>query len=80
MSLKSLEIALAAAVALVVLSAPAYAYLDPGTGSMILQATIGGIAGGLFILRTWWSRIVAHFGGAKNQPAAETDSGADPAP
>jgi len=28
----------------------AYAYLDPGTSSMILQGLIGGIAGGLFAI------------------------------
>lgn len=28
---------------------PAYAYLDPGTGSMILQLLLGGVAGVLII-------------------------------
>lgn len=36
---------------------PAQAYLDPGTGSIILQAIIGAIAGGLVALRVYWDRI-----------------------
>jgi hypothetical protein len=42
----------------------AYAYLDPGTGSMILQGLIGGIAGGMFALRLYWSKLKSRFGRA----------------
>jgi len=35
----------------------AYAYLDPGTGSLILQSTIAAIAGGLFIIKTNFQKI-----------------------
>ena len=35
----------------------ALAYLDPGTGSYILQAAIGALLGGLFILKTFWRNI-----------------------
>lgn len=41
----------------------AFAYLDPGTGSILLQAIIGGVASGLFILRMYWRRIKSLFGG-----------------
>ena len=40
----------------------AYAYLDPGTGSMILQATIAAIALGLATIKSWWYRVTAFFG------------------
>ncbi len=36
---------------------PVQAYLDPGTGSIILQATIGAIAGALVAVRVFWHRI-----------------------
>lgn len=39
----------------------AYAYLDPGTGSMILQGLIGGIAGGLFAARLYWGKLKGFF-------------------
>ncbi len=49
----------------------AYAYLDPGTGSMILQATIAAIALGLATIRSWWYRVTAFFG-KKNESNQET--------
>ncbi len=36
---------------------PAYAYLDPGTGSMIFQAVIGLALGALFTAKMWWGRL-----------------------
>jgi nitrate/nitrite transporter NarK len=42
----------------------AYAYLDPGTGSMILQGLIGGIAGGMFAIRIYWGKLKSRFGRA----------------
>lgn len=39
----------------------AFAYLDPGTGSIILQAVIAAIAGSLFAIKTYWSRIRSFF-------------------
>jgi hypothetical protein len=37
----------------------AYGYLDPGTGSYILQLLIGGLLGGLFAIGLFWRRVVA---------------------
>ena len=39
------------------LSAPAHAYLDPATGSIILQALLGAVAGGTLFFRTQLSRV-----------------------
>ena len=38
-------------------SAPAYAYLDPGTASMVLQLAIGGAVGALVAVRLYWRRL-----------------------
>ena len=38
------KVAMAAMLALIGTVTPAFAYLDPGTGSMLLQGLIGGIA------------------------------------
>ena len=43
------------------LDAPAYAYLDPGTGSMLVQLLLGGVAGALVIGKLYWQRIKAFF-------------------
>ena len=50
-------------VALVVLERPAAAYLDPGTGSMLLQALLGGVAAVGVIARLYWHRLAAVFRG-----------------
>jgi uncharacterized membrane-anchored protein len=46
----------------VAMIAPAHAYLDPGTGSIILQAIIGGVAASLFILRSYFYRLKGMLG------------------
>ena len=42
-------------------AAPAFAYLDPGTGSIILQGLIAGIAGALVVGKLYWERIKQFF-------------------
>jgi hypothetical protein len=52
----------------------AFAYLDPGTGSILLQAVIGGVASGLFIVRMYWRKIKTLLGVGE---AAEHSSAKD---
>ena len=42
---------------LVVLVTPAQAYLDPGTGSMILQMVLGGVAGLAVLVKMYWQKL-----------------------
>ena len=49
--------AVIAATALLAFQTPAFAYLDPGTGSMILQALIGGVAVAGATLSVYWTKI-----------------------
>ena len=42
-------------------SKSAWAYLDPGTGSMVLQLLLGGIAGAIVILNLYWQQFVSLF-------------------
>ena len=37
----------------------AHAYLDPGTGSLILQILLGGIAGLVVAIKLYWHRFLA---------------------
>jgi hypothetical protein len=37
----------------------AHAYLDPGTGSMILQVLLGGIAGMVVAIKLYWHKFVS---------------------
>lgn len=50
-------------VALLVLERPAAAYLDPGTGSMLLQVLLGGVAAIGVIARLYWRRVTAAISG-----------------
>ena len=48
-----------AAVISPILVQPAYGYLDPGTGSYIIQLLVGGLLGGLFAIGLFWKRVIA---------------------
>jgi hypothetical protein len=41
---------------------PAFAYLDPGAGSMLLQGMLAAAAGGVFALKQYWRRLVCSLG------------------
>ena len=45
----------------IVLPSTVYAYLDPGTGSYILQMAIAGVLGGLYALKLFWKNIKTFF-------------------
>jgi len=40
----------------------AWAYLDPGTGSIILQVLLGGVAGLLLAGKLYWHRLLTMLG------------------
>ena len=43
----------------------AYAYMDPGTGSLLLQGLLGGIAGAAVFIRIYWHKLISWFGWRK---------------
>lgn len=61
---------IAAVLYLVVLltAKPAYAYLDPGTGSMILQLLLGGVAGALMVGKLYFGKIQSFVAGLRGRP------------
>lgn len=54
---RTLGLRLIVACAAGIWSIPAYAYLDPATGSVILQGLLAGIAGVMVVVRIYWTRI-----------------------
>ena len=38
-----------------------FAYIDPGTGSYVLQLALAGLLGAGYTIRRFWGRIVALF-------------------
>ena len=64
-----------------VASETAYAYLDPGTGSMLLQALIGAIAGAGIVIRLYWDKIKGFFSRfGRNRESPENSSSVDENP
>ncbi len=60
-------------VLLLLMAESAFAYLDPGTGSMLLQVILGGIAAVGVALKLFWHKIRIAVGLSK-KPAAEDES------
>ncbi len=50
-------LALAVALAMVLLPAPALAYIDPGTGSFVIQGIIAAVVGAGIAVKMYWHRI-----------------------
>ena len=62
-------------------TSPAMAYVDPGTGSMMVQMAIAGIAGAMFYFRqlrmaaaTWFRRVVLRQDTSAESTATTVDS------
>lgn len=55
---------------LVLFPTAAFAYLDPGTGSFIIQGIIGAVVGGAFVIKLYWKRVKAALTG---KPIEEED-------
>ena len=51
-------------------TSPAFAYLDPGTGSMLVQGLIGGEAVVMSFLSIYWQKVKAFF----SKEEADTDT------
>jgi len=52
---------------LITYETPAHAYLDPGTGSILIQGLIASIAAAGVVLRTYWHQLVRFFGTDKDK-------------
>lgn len=47
---------------IVVFPRDVHAYLDPGTGSLVFQAVVAGLAAAAYTVRSYWSSIRTWFG------------------
>ena len=59
---------------MVLATEPAFAYLDPGTGSMLLQVILGGVAAVAVAVKLFWYKIRAAVGLGKKS-SAEDEAG-----
>ncbi|MEJ7611670.1 MAG: hypothetical protein WKF88_10875 [Ferruginibacter sp.] len=51
-----------------------FLYIDPGSGSYIIQLIIAGILGSLFFFKNAWVRVKHFFGGRKNSEQEKQDN------
>ena len=70
MSLSNLKF-LCLIVGLISYTSPAYAYLDPGTGSLLLQGLLAGFAAIISVLSIYWQKVKAFF--IKQEPDIDKD-------
>ncbi|HEX5474267.1 MAG TPA: hypothetical protein VFX12_06370 [Vicinamibacterales bacterium] len=69
---RSIFVASLVAWCLVMSERSAFAYMDPGSGSMLLQILLGGAAGVAVILKLYWQRLLSLFGvRPKDEPPSE---------
>ena len=65
-----IKILLLNTLSLLIFLTSAHAYLDPGTGSIILQAIIGAIAAAATFLKFYWLKILKLLG-IKEKPISD---------
>jgi hypothetical protein len=62
----------------IAISSPAYGYIDPGTGSLIIQGVIGAIAAIGVTLKLYWHKLKLFFSRrdekAENEEANDSSS------
>jgi hypothetical protein len=58
-------------VGLISYTSPVYAYLDPGTGSMLIQGLIAGIAAIISFSSIYWQKVKVFF--VKQEPDTDID-------
>jgi hypothetical protein len=47
------------------------AYLDPGSGSLLLQGLVGGVASALVMGKVYWKRAKRFLGLGRDEPTEE---------
>lgn len=59
---------------LALMTTEAWAYLDPGTGSILIQGLVAAMATGLFAFRSKLAQIMAYFGRGPKAPGSPPDA------
>lgn len=72
--MKKTNFSMVALLCLVLLPINAFAYLDPGTGSAMLQGILGAVAAIAMVMKLYWHRLLRMFGLRKDVMKKETDT------
>ena len=58
---KLFNISFLAIMTVLFMTKPTYAYLDPGTGSFVIQVLVGFVAGAGVLVKMYWNKIISIF-------------------
>lgn len=56
-------------------TAPALGYIDPGTGSAVLQGLLGALAALALTFKLWWHKFLVLIGVRKPSQRTESEAG-----
>lgn len=62
-----MQVAIVALMLLALSTRQVEAYVDPGTGSYVLQLIVGGSLGSLFIVKRYWHSVIELLTGKKGK-------------
>lgn len=68
-----LPVGIAILVLLLMTASDAHAYLDAGTGSMLTQLLVGGVAGLAVLVKMYWRRLLAFLGLSSDRAKPEPE-------
>lgn len=72
--MKKSNFSMVALLCLALLPVNAFAYLDPGTGSAMLQGILGALAAIAMVMKLYWHRLLRMLGLRKDVIKKETDT------
>lgn len=75
---KTIRFTAAVAAAALLTPVAAFAYIDPGTGSYVIQLVIAAFVGVAFSVRVFWKRIVRLFKKGAPEPPKSDDKPSAP--
>jgi hypothetical protein len=72
--MQKLKILLVFSAVALLLPEPAWAYLDPGTGTILLQALIASVVGGFALIGIYWRKLKSALGfGERNASTSDSE-------
>lgn len=72
--MKKSNFSIVALLCLAILPINAFAYLDPGTGSAMLQGILGALAAIAMVMKLYWHRLLRMLGLRKDVMKKESDT------
>ncbi len=75
--MKKIKVIVIFFLSMMLVTAPAYAYLDPGTASMLLQALIGTVAGVFLVGGVYWAKVKAFFSRSRQSKKDDINKNSD---